>query len=153
MNISVLWKENADFVLKICLRLVKDEAAAKDVRQEVFLKIMNSKKSFKNKASVKTWLYSIAFRCCVDYFRKIKKQRYVKDGYFHKQDSCLNDSLSPVWQVNNISEMPCPLSQLFVELFFGEDWSYEEIAQVFGLSITSVRKRMQTGLKELRKII
>jgi predicted DNA-binding protein YlxM (UPF0122 family) len=49
--------------------------------------------------------------------------------------------------------MPCPLSQLFVELYYGEDWSMKEIAGVFGMSLAQTKKKIQTGVKHLQHII
>jgi RNA polymerase sigma-70 factor (ECF subfamily) len=153
MNIQTLWKENSDFVLKICLRYVNSIAEAEDIRQDVFLKIITSQNIFKKQSSVKTWLYSITHNCCMDYFRTVKRQRSVTKEYLRKEKFCMNDSRSPIWKVNKISEMPCPISQLFIELHFGDGWSKEEIAQVFGFTVDHINKRMQIGIQQLRKMI
>jgi RNA polymerase sigma-70 factor (ECF subfamily) len=153
LNVSELWKEHAEYVLKICSRYLKSAQAAEDVRQEVFLKIINSKKNFKEESSIRTWLYAITFRCCVDYFRTMKKQHEIMDNYRRMENVCLNDSQSPIWEVNDISVMPCPISQLFVELYYGDGLSREEIAQIFGVSVTHVHKRIQIGIHQLRKFV
>ncbi len=152
MNISKLWEENAEYVLKICMRYVGN-AAAEDIRQEVFLKIIKSKKSFNKQSDVKTWLYSIAFRCCIDYYREVRKERQIMEEMFQNQELFLSDSQNPVWKVNDISEMPCPFSQLFVELYYGEDWSMREISTVFGFNLTQVKKKIKIGVKHLQGII
>jgi RNA polymerase sigma-70 factor (ECF subfamily) len=153
MNIIKLWEENADFVLKTCLRYVNNMAEAEDIRQDVFLKIISSKNLFQKQSSVKTWLYSITYNCCMDYFRVAKRHKNMIKEYLREEKLCLNDSQSPVWKVNDASEMPCPISQLFIELYFGDGWSKEEIAQVFGFSLDHVNKRMQMGIQQLRNII
>ena len=73
--------------------------------------------------------------------------------YLLEEELCLRDCHYPVWKVNKASEMPCPISQLFVELHFGDGWSKEEIAQVFGFSLDQVNKKMQTGIQQLQKIL
>jgi len=153
MNIQTIWKENADFVLKACMRFVNTVAEAEDIRQEVFLKIWNSKKNFKKQSSIKTWLYSIVRNCCMDYFRIAGRHKTMVYEFLREEKLCLRDSHSPLWRVNKICEMPCPISQLFVELHFGEGWSKEEIAQVFGFSLDLVNKRIQTGVQQLQKIL
>jgi RNA polymerase sigma-70 factor (ECF subfamily) len=153
MNISELWQENADFVLRVCMRFVDSMAAAEDIRQEVFLKVINSEKPFKERSSIRTWLYSITYNCCMDYFREQRRQQEITDEFSRAGTFYLKDSQSPVWEVNDISEMPSPLSQLFVELCFGEGWNREEIAQVFGFSVDYVGKKIQAGLRQLRKMI
>jgi RNA polymerase sigma-70 factor (ECF subfamily) len=153
MNISELWVENAEFVLRICERFVRDPVVAKDIRQEVFFKILSSTESFKDQSSVKTWLYSITFHCCIDYFRTRKRQKQIEEECLLQRNLFLRDSQSPVWTVGKASGMPCPISQLFVELVFDEGWSTDEIAAVFGFSKGYVNKKIQEGIEQLQKFI
>jgi RNA polymerase sigma-70 factor (ECF subfamily) len=153
MNIQTIWKENADFVLKNCLRYVDNMAEAEDIRQEVFLRIMSSKKKFKKQSSIKTWLYSITYNCCMDFFRIARRHRNMINQYLLEEKLCLHDSHSPIWKVNNAAEMPCPISQLLVELHFGDGWSKEEISQVFGFSLDHVNKKVQMGIQQLQKML
>ncbi|GBU25225.1 hypothetical protein R83H12_01866 [Fibrobacteria bacterium R8-3-H12] len=153
MNVSELWDESADFVLKLCERFVRDPGVAKDIRQEVFFKILSSTECFKDQAAVKTWLYSITYHCCVDYFRTKKRQKQIEEEWLLQGDIFLRDSQSPVWTVGKVSRMPCPLSQLFVELVFGEGWTTDEVAAVFGFSKGYVNKKIQDGVEQLQKSI
>jgi len=153
MNISELWAENADFVLKTCERFVKNPAMAKDIRQEVFFKILSSTETFKDQSAVKTWLYSITYHCCVDYYRARRKQKQIEDEWLLQEDLFLRDSQSPVWTVGKASGMPCPISQLFVELVFDEDWTTDEISAVFGFSKRYVNKKIQEGIDQLQSSI
>jgi len=151
MNISELWAENAGYVLRICERFVKDPAMAEDIRQEVFVKILSSTEHFKEQASLRTWLYSITWRCCIDYFRTKKKQKQIEYECLLREDLFLKDIQFPVWKVSSASGMPCPISQLFVELLFEEGWSSDEIAAVYGFSKGYVNKKIQEGVEQLQK--
>jgi len=153
MNISELWLENADFVLKVIQRYVDNLSVAQDIRQEVFLKILNCGVSFQEQSSIKTWLYTIAYRCCMDYYREEKKQQLILDEYLLTEPMVMHDSQSPVWTVNDISEMPCPISQLFVELYFGEGWSREEISHIFGYNLNYVARKIQIGIRQLGNVL
>jgi len=153
MNISELWQENADFVLKVGQRYVDNLATAEDIRQEVFLRLINSGDSFQEQSSVKTWLYTITFRCCMDYYREERRQQQIVDEYQLTEPLVAHDSQSPIWAVNDVSDMPCPVSQLFVELYFGEGWSREEIARIFGYNEGYVSKKIQMGVRQLQKLV
>jgi len=153
MNISELWAENADFVLRVCERFVKNPAMAKDIRQEVFFKILSSTETFKDQSAVKTWLYSITYHCCVDYFRTRRKQKQIEEEWLLQGNLFLRDSQAPVWTVGKASGMPCPISQLFVELVFGEGWTADEVAAVFGFSKGYVNKKIQEGIDQLQSSI
>jgi RNA polymerase sigma-70 factor (ECF subfamily) len=153
LNISKLWRENSDFVLGVCSRLVGETEMAEDIRQEVFLKIINSETPFDGKASIKTWLYSITYRCCMDYFRDKKKQRNIANECVYRNDFYTRDAEYPEWKVNELSEMPCPISQLMLELYLGEGWSKKDLANVFSLDMPQVNKKLQTGLDNLQNLL
>jgi len=153
MNISELWAENAEFVLRVCERFVKNPAMAKDIRQEVFFKILSSTETFKDQSAVKTWLYSITYHCCIDYFRTRRKQKQIEEEWLLQGNLFLRDSQAPVWTVGKASGMPCPISQLFVELVFGEGWTADEVAAVFGFSKGYVNKKIQEGIDQLQSSI
>ncbi|MCL2284697.1 MAG: RNA polymerase sigma factor [Fibromonadales bacterium] len=153
MNVSKLWQDNSEFVLKVVRRYVNNSAVAEDIRQEVFLRIVYFKESFKKHSSIKTWLYTITFRCCMDYFRDEKRQQMVLNGSKSAGNLCFYDREYPVWEVNDISQVPCPLSQLFVELHYGEGWSIEDISHIFGYNIDNVRKKIKIGLQHLGNAI
>ena len=153
MDISELWAENAEYVLRVCRHFVKNPAMAEDVRGEVFLKILSSIESFKDRSDVKTWLYSIAYHCCIDYFRTRKKQKQIEEEWLLQGNLFLRDSQFPIWTVGSASVMPCPISQLFVELVFEEGWSTDEIAAVFGFSKGYINKKIQEGIDQLQKFL
>jgi len=152
MSILDIWKENADFVLRVCLRYVNDIGVAEDIRQDVFLKIIGSKRLFKKHSSIKTWIYSITFHCCLDYFRKLRRQREINDEILLTGSTSLSDSQTPLWEVNKVSKMTCPISQLFVELYFGEGWGRTEIAKIFGFSLAHVTRKIRDGVQQLKEL-
>ena len=52
------------FVYSIALRYTKNNEDAQDIAQDVFVKAINSLKSFRGEASLKTWLYRITVNAC-----------------------------------------------------------------------------------------
>lgn len=62
--------EYGESVLTYILLMVRDYQQAEDLTQETFIKAYRHQKQFEQKASVKTWLFSIAHNLTKDYFRK-----------------------------------------------------------------------------------
>lgn len=149
---KMLWKKYASYVLRVCGNYIKDESVLKDVRQEVFLRMIRSGKLFRNQASFKTWIYTITHNCCMDYLRKNASYKRLTKEYVPSNDFSVHDSDVPEWKVNEVLYMPCPLSQLMMELHYGEGWSKEEIAKAFGCSKATIDKRIQAGISNLQKI-
>src|ERR1041384_4815833 len=55
-----------------------DEAAAKDITQDVFLKLMTAITQFENRSQFSTWLYRIVTNACLD--RKRRLRRFLSFG-------------------------------------------------------------------------
>jgi RNA polymerase sigma-70 factor (ECF subfamily) len=153
LNITELWKKNADFVYSVCKRFVREREIAEDIRQDVFLKIINTRKSFKKESDVKTWLYSIAYHCCLDYFREEKRQQDIASEYRFAGDFYVKDIEFPMWNACLPSAMPCPISQFVMELYFIDGLSRREIARIFGISVFQVRKKIRMGLCNLQNFL
>lgn len=64
------------YALKIygkCLLLLKNEAAAQDATQDIFIKIFSKLSQFREKSRFSTWVYSITYNYCIDLIRKQRK--------------------------------------------------------------------------------
>ena len=80
----------------LAYRFIGDSAAAQDIVQEAFLKILESAPRYRPLAKFRTYLYRILTRICIDYSRK-KKPIFV-------------DFISDI-----VSCSPAPLNELIVE--------------------------------------
>lgn len=72
---SQLYRRYVDKVYSKCISLLKDDAAAHDALQDIFLKIFLNLAKFNEKAKFSTWVYSITYNYCIDIIRKKKKER------------------------------------------------------------------------------
>lgn len=57
-------------ILTYIVMMVKDYQQAEDLTQETFIKAYRNQQQFEGRASVKTWLFSIAHNVTKDHFRK-----------------------------------------------------------------------------------
>jgi RNA polymerase sigma-70 factor, ECF subfamily len=58
------------------LRLVRSPAAAEDLVQDVFVKIVQSAVDFKHESKFSTWAYTIARNICIDHLRKMSLRQH-----------------------------------------------------------------------------
>ena len=61
------------------ISLLKDESIAQDVTQDIFVKIFSKIAKFQGASKLSTWIYSITYNTCIDYIRKQKRGRFIKD--------------------------------------------------------------------------
>jgi RNA polymerase sigma-70 factor (ECF subfamily) len=62
-------------VFNFILRFLRDPAAAEDILQEVFLRVVKGAPQFERRAKFTTWLYTIARNLCIDAQRKARYRR------------------------------------------------------------------------------
>lgn len=74
--------QHGQAIQQLVFTYVKDYATAEDLTQEVFLKAFNKLHTFKQFASMKTWLYRIAINHCKDYLKS-----------WHHRNTLLNTEL------------------------------------------------------------
>ena len=56
-----------------------NEQLAKDITQQVFLKIFTSLENFRGEAEITTWLYRVTVNACIDEQRKARKFLFLPD--------------------------------------------------------------------------
>lgn len=155
-------------VYNTAFRMMGNYHDASDCAQEVFLRIFRSIRSFRGESSFSTWVYHITVNVCKDELRS--RQRHIEDsidemlqtpdGERHKEIA--SDSPEPS-EVYERTEMMERLQELINELEPNyrmillmrehDEMSYQEIADMLGLSIGTVKSRINRARIALRKKI
>jgi RNA polymerase sigma-70 factor (ECF subfamily) len=132
-----------------------DEAAASDVTQQVFLKLMRSISQFQGNAEFSTWLYRLVVNACVDVARRRKPEVTIADRQqlegFAAPGSPEKD-LARMQTVHSVRAAVAALPPKFrmaVLLRYFEDFSYEQMAKALGCSMGTVASRLSRGHKLL----
>jgi len=145
-------------------RIVGNYEASLDVTQEVFIKVYNSLAKYSSDYKFSTWLYRIAHNAAVDHLRRnsISPQSLEAenaDGTFElqlesKASTPEQDHERSQWrtEIEVVVEMlPAPYRELIV-LRHGQDLSYDEIAEVTGLPLGTVKNRLFRAREMMRNL-
>ena len=76
---EVLYRRHNDALYRYLLRLCRQHAAAEDVFQEVWGKIIKSRANYRPTAKFTTFLYHVAHNCFIDYIRRNKRHAVTTD--------------------------------------------------------------------------
>jgi RNA polymerase sigma-70 factor, ECF subfamily len=132
-----------------------NDELAKDITQQVFLKLLTKLDVFRGDAEFTTWLYRITVNTCVDETRKLR--RFLNFGDFfggseprvnHGQDERIHSGEISSEVQGAIAELK-PKFRLPILLKYTEGLSYAEIAEVLECSIGTVSSRLNRGHKML----
>lgn len=145
-------------------RMLGDYDASLDVTQEVFIKVYNSLARYSSEYKFSTWLYRIAHNAAIDHMRRnqINPQSLETengDGTYQLQIECPKpspeqDRERSEWRAEIDSVVKC-LPAAYRELIVlrhSQDLSYDEIAEVTGLPLGTVKNRLFRAREMMREI-
>jgi RNA polymerase sigma-70 factor (ECF subfamily) len=157
-------------ILNLAYRMVGQEDTARDMTQEVFIKVYENMDSFRGDSQVYTWIYRMATNHILNYLKKTRRQRWLNlmdkpigeviheedidptfwGGSAPRPDRQLEKSQREqlVWSV--IRQL-APKYRMPLVLNRYEEMSYQEIADTLQLSLSAVETRIHRAKKELIK--
>src|ERR1700675_4163789 len=77
----VLFEAHKDRVYSIALRYSGDPAAAMDIAQDTFVKLMGRMDQYRAEASFEAWLYRIVVNACLDHRRSNRRLEPLVEGF------------------------------------------------------------------------
>ncbi|MBQ2989989.1 MAG: sigma-70 family RNA polymerase sigma factor [Clostridia bacterium] len=138
-------------LLRLCCVYLKDAVMAEDAVQETFLKAYRHLHAFRGDSSEKTWLIRIAMNVCKDmqrtaWFRNIGKTMSIEDVQIPaEQEMDVSSEL-----VSEIMRLPSKYKEV-VLLYYYEEMSLSEVAQILNVSITTVHRWLEKARELLKK--
>lgn len=149
---------------RLCRRLLRDDGAAEDAVQEVFVKLYRKAKTLRPKGELSTWLYRVAVNHCLNGLRRRRLVRFLPLAD-RESDERPTAILEPVdqgadpeerlaareaWrQVEKaIERLPSGQRAVLVLARF-EGMSYREIAETLGITVGAVESRLFRAMRTL----
>lgn len=151
---ELLFKNQFTAMCNIANTVVKDENTAKDIVQQVFIKLWNSKEKLTIKGSTKAYLYRMVINTSLNHIEKEKKytrleQSYLKDEEYKTDEQSFKDEREKKVRYA-IAELPKKCQTVFLLSRF-ENLTNKEIANHLGISVKTVEKHITVAFKALRK--
>lgn len=151
-------------IYNIALRMMPSAEDAKDVSQNVLIKIYNNLSNFKGDSLFSTWIYRITVNTCIDEIRKYKRKNEVSIDDEDKgigrniQDPALNpeqniiasEGLNAVLEA--VKELPEEYSTV-INLRDIQGFAYSEIAEITDCSLGTVKSRISRARGKLKELL
>ncbi|MEQ8573315.1 MAG: sigma-70 family RNA polymerase sigma factor, partial [Fulvivirga sp.] len=141
---------------KICRLYCDDEEHRKDLLQEILVQLWNSFSSFRGDSKFSSWMYSVALNVAIQDFRKEKKRKLILfESYEFKASepdhstSAENEQLKAMYQaIAKLDKVEKAIILLYLE-----GSSYEEIAEIIGITQNYVRVKMNRIKQKISKTV
>lgn len=146
------------------LRLVRNPAEAEDLFQQTWLRVAEKISSFDPRRNFDSWLFTVARNLALDHLRRIRPhsldEPFASDsGSETPADRLLSREMLPLDRILEsersgrlaaaLLELPVVYREV-VSLRFEEEMKLEEIAQVLGAPLSTVKSRLRRSLEQLR---
>lgn len=159
---SLFVSKYQSYIIGKCNFYLRNDEEARDISQEILIKVFYQIQNFREEAQLKTWLYSIIHNTCMDFLRKYKKDSLRKFSIVLTDE--ISDSLEDeIEELNKVKIEPEDLEKLLEELSpegrliiilkYKERHSIKDIQKSLGLSESAVKMRISRAKDILRKLI
>jgi RNA polymerase sigma-70 factor (ECF subfamily) len=153
--LGVLFERHNNALFRYYARVSGDHDASKDLVQEVFMRILRYRKSFRGESQFATWMYRIARNAHIDQGRKWTNETPFDEnfdqaaerparggaGEYNEQADLLRQALA---------KLPEDKREILILSKF-QDLKYTDIAEILDCSVENVKVRVHRALTDLRK--
>jgi RNA polymerase sigma-70 factor (ECF subfamily) len=163
--LALLFRRYAHRVRNVAYRILRNEAEADDLVQDVFLFIFRKSDLFdRSRGPARSWIIHVTYHRAFDRRRYLNTRRFYTDQGIEtaaldvadrRSETLLHEwSLEGVWGkalAAKLRELLSPDQLATMELHFFEGCTLEEVAERMGQSLGNIRHHYYRGLEKLRK--
>ncbi len=139
------------------LRLVHDSAAAEDLFQQTWLRVVQNIRRYDPRRSFEAWLFSVAHNLAIDHLRRRQPESLDEPAASREEVAAADpDALQRLLARERaglleaaVAELPAVYREALT-LRFEEDMKLEEMAEVIHAPLSTVKSRLRRALEGLR---
>ncbi len=149
-------------VYNLALRMLEDREDAAEATQDIFLSAYKNIRRFRKDSKFSTWLYRIAINHCITRVRRQRPGNHIsleENGTAAKPIAQLSAPESQGGELlrseekrrvrNALALLPAD-QRAVIELKFFQEMTFEEIAEILGIPLSTIKSRLYSGLDTLK---
>ncbi|WP_109831963.1 RNA polymerase sigma factor [Reichenbachiella versicolor] len=146
-----IYRQHCGAMLSLCVRMMGDRYIAEDVMQDGFIKVFMRLPQLKEPKKLSGWIKRIILNECMDQLKKVRHFEEVEEHDFEDEGEGENwfEGIS-FDQINDEIDRLSDGSRQVFTLYLIEDMKHREIAELLGVSVSTVKSQYQRALKQLR---
>jgi RNA polymerase sigma factor (sigma-70 family) len=153
---SILFDRYHKRIFNFLARMADDREAAEDLAQNVFLRMLKYRHTYKPEMKFQSWIYQMARNAFSDYYQQ-QKQRLPVKMEVEKLDDHLPDLMEALEQEENekrliraLAQLPDDYRELLVLTRF-QHLKYEEVAGFLNMTVANVKVKVHRAIGQLRE--
>ena len=147
-EVNRIVRQYADTVYRVALSYAKSPHDAEDVLQNTFMKLLLHKNKFQDEEHIRKWLIRVTVNECNSLWSSFwrKNVDYMEEAAVEPEFS--TDENQDLYEA--VKNLP-PKCRIVVHLFYYEEYSSKEIAEILHMREATVRTRLVRARKLLRQ--
>ncbi|MDE6983287.1 MAG: sigma-70 family RNA polymerase sigma factor, partial [Lachnospiraceae bacterium] len=131
---------------RVALGYLRNDEDVADVMQDTILDAFEHISSLKKEEYFKTWIVRILINRCTKKYRSNQRKAYLED---YSEEAVSDVGKAEVEFREMLSVLPDD-SRIIFQLYFGEQFSIKEIAQILEMNENPIKSRLHRGKEQLR---
>lgn len=154
-----IFQKHEHKLYSLALRITKSDLYAKDVIQDVFLKLWENREAIYSIENIEAWLYRVTENKLIDFLRKVAADDRLKEAVWNNLLKNFNETEALVAAKEYdriiqkaIDKLP-PQRKLIYYLNREEGLNYQEIAKELHISRHTVKNQLSSALQSIRSFL
>jgi RNA polymerase sigma-70 factor (ECF subfamily) len=154
--LATLFERHHARLYRYCLRMTGNRATAEDLVQDVFMKMLKYKATFKDDSEFVPWMFGIGRNACLAHLKRAVNDRLTAvdvDGAAQPDEAQDEKRLDGQDELVRRALLKLPADRREVLVLSRYEYkSYDEIAKSLECSVGAVKVRVHRAMKQLREI-
>lgn len=141
------------------LRLLRNDALAEEILQDVFMKVWENRSKIDPDLSFKAYLYRIAQNLAIDVLRRASKEKHIFDQISHASTELYSHIEEHIFKQENeallyrvVDKLPPQRKRIFI-MFKIEGKSYKEISEELGIAPSTIAEHIYKATAFLKEYL
>jgi RNA polymerase sigma-70 factor (ECF subfamily) len=163
---EILVNRHQTSILNLIYRFIGDRAQAKDLAQEVFIRVWQAAKTYRPEAKFTTWIYRITANLCFNELKSARRKKWFSFNWSdedseHTIEEILSDNAPSAEdlllekersrQISDALQSLPENQRMALVLKRYDGLSYQEIAQIIGCSVSAVESLLVRAKRNLQE--
>ncbi|NWK12838.1 RNA polymerase sigma factor [Clostridium cadaveris] len=150
LSVEILIEKYKNNIYVIAFNLCKNAQDAEDVVQDTFIQYLSKKNDFETEQHIRAWLIRVAINKA-----KNKNNTFFRRNTLHLEDyieTLTFESSESLELFEEVMKLPKKY-RVVIHLFYYEDYSVNEIADILNISVSNVKVRLSRGRMLLKETL
>lgn len=147
-------RENQNLIYKTCFSYCQNTESRKDLQQEILIQLWKSFEIYDGRVKISTWIYRVALNTAISFYRresKVKKKvTTLNNEIIHLPDNYENSQQENISMLYRFIDEMNELDRALILLYL-DDYKYQEIADILGITETNVATKISRIKKKLKE--